>query len=204
MNRLALDLLFPRRCLGCGAYGHWICERCGRELSVAGHRQEVTGISVESAFDFEIPLIRESLHLLKYEGIRDLAAELADRAEADMPKDAVLIPVPVSPARRKSRGYNQAEEIARALGRRHGLPVWAEALAREGSGKSQVGKTAEERRTGEKGFRWLGLREAEYADRPWVLVDDLVTTGSTLRACLEALAPHAMRGLSAVTLAFKR
>ena len=206
LNRLILDLVFPRRCLGCGRHGMWICKACSANIQCAPAERDLTGTPVISLLAFEEKMVRESLHALKYNGLRDVAGELAQVVLAEAApilEGAVLVPVPISPSRRKTRGYNQAEELARALGENLGLPVWSTALKRLGRSSSQVGKGAGERQAVEKGFAWEGRGESAYAGRPWVLIDDLVTTGATLAACLDILRPHATAGLRAFALASK-
>ena len=207
LNRLALDLLFPRRCVGCQKEGLWICSACSDSLVVQGEERQVADRSVTWLFDFDTPLVREILHNLKYNGVRELAEELGRVVSGlRLPgiSQAVLIPVPLSKARLKTRGYNQAEELALVLGRLFDIPVWNGCLKREGSTRTQVGRDAQERQLVQKGFAWTGSVPEAYAGRRWIVVDDLITTGSTLAACFEALRPHAVSGLSGLTVASKR
>lgn len=184
---MLLDLLFPRRCVGCGKEGRWICQECGKNLTTAAaleQRGEVTAL-----YPFEYPLVREALHHLKYNGIREMADELLhltgqwqDIARL-LPPETRLVPVPISKSRLKERGYNQAELLAAALSRLTNLPL-ADLLERRG-GRSLVGKSAAEREqaAGEV-FR---LRAGIAVPKTVVVVDDVMTTGSTLQACLRQL-----------------
>lgn len=99
----------------------------------------------------------------------------------------LLLPVPLHPARRRERGYNQAGLLAGAVASRLGLRTEPRALARTRNTKRQSDLGPAERGDNVLGaFRLASPRLVEGADI--VLVDDLVTTGATVRACLEALA----------------
>jgi ComF family protein len=136
--------------------------------------------------------LRVAIHELKYRGRRRVAARLAERIAAEpvsrgvLTQDVVLVPVPLHPRRKRERGFNQAELLASELGRRLLLPVRASALVRRLDTPSQTGLTALERRRNVKdAFAVRG--RAQVAGRVVVLVDDVVTTGATLRACARAL-----------------
>ncbi len=182
-------------CLYCGATlqaaadDPYHCPECrGRPRSFDFSRQALVGD------ERTLPLIRR----LKYRRGIDLAPALAPllaglweqtpalRAHADW----ALVPVPVPPARLFARGYNQAAELARALGKLRGLRV-VEALCRLGSGQeSQTHLSAQQRQ--ENAFAAYRAARAYARGRkslpPHVLlVDDVYTTGATARACARAL-----------------
>jgi predicted amidophosphoribosyltransferase len=129
-----------------------------------------------------------------------MAAQMAANAPPGLLEGRSLVPVPIHPARRRRRGFNQAEELARALSRRSGLQV-ADCLERTaGSARaSQVGRGRDERRGALAG----GVRIRAGAPVPLraLLVDDVVTTGSTLGACAAALADAGVRGVEAIVYA---
>jgi predicted amidophosphoribosyltransferase len=126
-----------------------------------------------------------------------MAAQIAGAAPSQLlsPPDAVLVPVPAQPARRRARGYDQAELIAGALSRRTGLRL-ARVLSRRGAA-GQLGAAASVRRAPGR----LDIRVRSAA--PWlaVLVDDVHTTGATLDACAAALKRAGTRRVVALTWA---
>jgi ComF family protein len=150
--------------------------------------------------------LRAAIHALKYRGKRRLAARLADELLAVagvrdlLSADAVLVPVPLHPRRRRQRGFNQSALLARALGARTGLPV-VEALRRRRDTDAQTGLSAAARRANVRGAFVARVPPALLRGRPVVMVDDVVTTGATATACARALAGAGADEIRLLTLA---
>ena len=137
----------------------------------------------------------EWFHLLKYRNLRALAPPIAAvmaqaLQQASQPVDA-LVPVPLHPRRLWWRGYNQSALLANEVGKLLGIPVWDTVLRRVHEGRPQVSVSGRE-------SRWANVARAfESAAGPpsgaslegkdLVLVDDVMTTGSTLDAAAAAL-----------------
>ena len=129
-----------------------------------------------------------------------MAAQMAANAPPGLLEGVTLVPVPLHRARRRRRGFNQAEELARALGERRELPV-ADCLERTaGSARAtQVGRDRDDRLAALAGS--IRLRPGAPVPLRPVLVDDVVTTGATLAACAAALAAEGVREVRAVAYA---
>jgi ComF family protein len=148
------------------------------------------------------------VYALKYDGWWRVADEMADRmARLDWPADVdaerrAVIPVPLGATRRRERGYNQSEVLAHALARRWRIPCWDKALARTRETRSQTRLTPGDRLRNVSGA-FCASREAREMLRGAhvVLVDDVVTTASTLNACAAALCEGGARIVSYVTFA---
>jgi len=112
-----------------------------------------------------------------------------------------LIPIPLHPDRLRERGYNQALELARALGRDLGIAVVADLLRRERPTPAQTGLDAAARRRSLRGA--FSLRPGSEHSLPdhCVLVDDVMTTGTTLRECARVLRKSGIRRIEAWALA---
>ncbi len=146
------------------------------------------------------------VHALKYHGWHAAAPAMAERmARLPWPDDvaaerAAVIPVPLAEERRRERGYNQSERLARALGPCWHLPVWTHVLRRTRHTETQTRLTPEQRLVNVSGafhvppFARGTLRRAHV-----VLVDDVVTTAATLNACAAALHEAGARLISFVT-----
>jgi ComF family protein len=111
------------------------------------------------------------------------------RAAADLVEEAdAVVPVPMHPLRLIRRRYNQAAEIARPLARREDLAYWPGALKRRRAGESQAGKSGSGRRRNVQGaYACAPGWEKRVAGKRILLVDDVMTTGSTAEACARAL-----------------
>lgn len=133
--------------------------------------------------------------------LRHLARLLAEEAPGLLPLtdwDA-LVPVPLHWLRRWRRGFNQAEVLARAVGRRHGLPVLRRALRRVRATPPQQGGPEARRTNVREAFAVTVPVRVE--GRRLLLVDDVFTTGATANACAGALLRAGAAEVGVLTLA---
>lgn len=148
---------------------------------------------------------RAIIHALKYDGWSATADGMATRmARLAWPADVVeertaLVPVPLAPARERERGYNQAALLAHALGERWKVPVWQGALERSRSTSTQTQLTPDERRRNVSGAFRAVVPAGRLRGSHFVVVDDVVTTASTLNACAAALFDAGARIISYAT-----
>ena len=129
------------------------------------------------------------VHALKYRGWAELAEFMAERMSREAfshLKDPVLVPVPTTKWRRRTRGYNQAAILARALARRCSLPM-VEALLRRG-GRTQVRLGPREREANVQGAFSIKVDfRSHIRGREVILIDDVLTTGATAASAAQAL-----------------
>ena len=203
----ALPRLAPPFCHGCGApLGAWLSRAPEPPRRCAACRRRAPRWSyARSAGRFEGPL-REALHAFKFDGRRALARPLGDllaetRPWLPAPLDAgaVLVPVPLHPARRRARGFNQAQLLARRVGDAWGLEV-VEAMRRVRPTRPQVELSAAERRGNVRGA--FAVRRADaVVGRHVLLVDDVLTTGATVEECATRLRAAGATGVGVLTVA---
>jgi ComF family protein len=142
---------------------------------------------------------RDAVHRLKYEGWWRVAAALAApmRGLEPLTGRVCLIPVPLGRRRLRSRGYNQSERIAAALGALAGQPVRSDGLVRRRETRTQTALTPEGRQANVAG----AFEARAVAGLACVLVDDVFTTGATLAEAAAALRAGGAARVEAVTFA---
>ena len=214
----ALDLAFPAICPGCRAEGDPICQACLATLEP--HLARPPGVPIGAPAEIPAPLLqlewvapygtllRRAIHMLKYGGeqrlARPLGRALAARWERAGRGGKVLVPVPIHAGRRRERGYDQAELLARAMST-HGGPSVVLALERRRSTAGQFALDRSERRANVEGAFAVTPAAARTIPDQWVvLVDDVVTTGATLGACGATLRAAGALAVSAIAVAHER
>src|SRR5262245_53847321 len=160
----------------------WLCRRVRPEF-----RQAV------SFGAYDGPL-RDLIHLFKYSGVKPAGTVLAGLlgqavGQVALPDQVVVIPVPLWPGKRHERGFNQAEAIARAFvaGREsESIQLHATTLVRTRQTASQTGLTRKQRRANVRGA--FAVRAPEHVrERSILLIDDVMTTGTTVNECARVL-----------------
>ena len=222
------ELFFPRRCVVCG---RWLareetdlCPACREELPLTYHWDIVQNAAFERlALRFEVEAAaslfffrtesdyRKIIYALKYGGRPALGRRMGHllgeqlKGSRSFRDIQAIVPVPLHPLRRWKRGYNQAEAIARGLSAALGLPVETALLRRRRYTKTQTRlHGAAKTKNVAQAFRVNDSRAAQLQEagiRHLLLVDDVLTTGSTLAACAAPLRAAGFK-LSAATLAF--
>ncbi|MBI4262132.1 ComF family protein [Candidatus Uhrbacteria bacterium] len=203
-----IDAWFPPTCAGCGSEGQWICRVCmirfqpmhdrcfgcrrpsgnGRFCFLCARAWPVVGVT--AAGSYTEPVVRDTIHAMKYRYARILCSALAPFLESaiylhgDAPHDPILVPLPLSRRRYTWRGFNQAALLAEGAGSRAGWPV-AHVLTRVRHTFPQAELSHEERHANVAGAFRVQDRFS-FEGRDVILIDDVATTGSTLRAAAEA------------------
>jgi ComF family protein len=218
-----LDLVVPRRCGLCGRFDTFLCERCTASLPVAslprcpacwgtvdqrGVCRACAGELVPSLAGLRSPYVmdggaRRLVHALKYDGHSALAEPMgrlmAECFESWGVSPDLVVPVPLHRSRRRRRGFNQAALLARSVAEATGITLDQTLLHRIRNTMAQVQTAgAEERRRNVAGAfavtRPVTMRSV-------LLVDDVCTTGATMRACAGALRASGARRVYALTFA---
>ncbi|MBQ6403949.1 MAG: ComF family protein [Oscillospiraceae bacterium] len=206
-----LELLYPTRCAFCHKLirknGEKVCADCLRKLPyVPLPAQKQCFPHVESCFS---PLyyegdVRASLLRYKFSSLTGYAEIYADFLAKCIDENQVICDsitwVPISRRRLRRRGYDQARLLAEELARRTGLPCERSLIKiRDNPPQSRI-KTAAQRRANVAGA-YKACPSAEHKGRHWLLIDDIVTTGSTLSECAGVLLEAGAASVSAAALA---
>jgi len=132
--------------------------------------------------------LRELVHLFKYSGVRPLAGRFSEMLARALPREQqfdVIVPMPLHWFKRWRRGFNQADLLAREIGRKWRVPVRM-VVRRRRSTLPQAGLTNAKRRANVQGaFRIVRGRRLD--GLRVLLVDDVLTTGATASACARVL-----------------
>lgn len=208
MLRDLLRLFVSNPCQGCGqaltAAEPWICLNCLGQMEATGFQYSPQANDLYYRLAGRIPLegaaslyyfdkggrLQRIIKALKYANLPELGVHLGQLAGEQwkgspfLAQTELLVPMPLHPWRQRQRGYNQSEEIAKGLSDVLGLPVDNSLVRRIRRTKTQTRKSA--------AARWANVKEAfeatpNAAGRRLLLVDDIITTGSTLEACIKAL-----------------
>jgi len=206
-----VNLFFPNLCVVCGKYGFLLCPDClcQIEKNVTSTCPECGRITVNCRFcprcrgtynkhihavfvatSYHSVEIKKLIKSLKYQGLTALSEVCGELIyqrikKMDLPSDLVIVPVPLHHYKYNRRGFNQSELIARYLSKR--LTVsGADALVRKKDTKSQARLPRKERL--ENMIDAFQCRDREFiCDKNILLIDDVLTTGSTLNECARIL-----------------
>ena len=204
-----ISLLFPRLCYACGNHllrnEKLICTECYILIPRANYHNESNNpveqlfwgrCRIEKAAAFSYynrgSRIRNLIHNLKYKGIREIGYELGkiygfSLKNSDFTSDIdVIIPVPLHPSKQRIRGFNQSEIISQGISEATGIPVDSISLSRKNISATQTKRSRYERWTNVEGI--FSVTDATgIRDKHILLIDDVITTGSTIESCVTEL-----------------
>lgn len=213
--RFVLDLFFPPRCTWCdavvGSSGNCACEAKVARLRLPPGEHDLRAAGQDSHFleaawacwQYEEP-VKQAIWRLKFQAEKNLAQPLAScMAEKLKGCDLagrydLLVPVPISAKRRRQRGFNQSELLALHLSGALGIPHAFHALQKNRDTPRQMTLSLAERRDNVAGVFCVA---EPVAGKRVLLVDDIITTGSTLNECASMLLGAGATGCGAIALA---
>lgn len=136
--------------------------------------------------------VQSLIHSFKYHNNKKLAVFLGRLASSELQQTGLfegvdlLVPVPLHPKKERKRGYNQSEQIAHGIASVYDRPILSNILYRKTHTTTQTSKSRYERHLNVENI--FALRETEsFANKHILLIDDVITTGATSLACIEAL-----------------
>jgi ComF family protein len=202
-----IDLIFPRCCEACGnaliGNEKVICTMCritlprvhAHSIGMQVFEEKFAYMSeVKRTFSFLVFVkkgkVQRLLHALKYRNRPEIGLTLGEMLGQDLlsrqevPPADLIISVPLHAKRLRKRGYNQSDKLAEGFSRVVGIPWSGEVLTRVRNSESQTGKTRAERR---ENVASIFEVKQPIQNKNVILIDDVLTTGATLEACIQAL-----------------
>lgn len=206
LGRALLEVLAPRRCVACEALApprSGYCEECGPPEPLRDVTLHLAGVPVFAGARYAEPLV-SAIHRFKYGQAPELARDLAMLAHPGIDllgiePGAVWVPVPLHPLRLAERGYNQSALLARELSR-VALGELDPRRLRRLRHTEQQAKRERNDRARNVAQAFVAAQRARRAPSI-VLVDDVVTSGATLAACIAALHAAGERVVGCVAVA---
>lgn len=219
-----VELFFPTLCITCGerliTQEKYLCFYCWSDLPRTHFHLEPENkvaqlfwgrVQIENATSFfayrKGSHYQQLIHYTKYRGMKDLGYESGKKFGYELRESEhfssvdLVVPVPLHPRKERKRGYNQCSFIARGVAEVLGKPVSEGNLHRKVFTATQTRKNRYERWQNVEGI--FGLNDPEeFKGRHALLIDDVVTTGSTLEACAWQLLQLPETKVSIATLAF--
>ena len=222
-----IDLVAPRACAICGrrlAIGEEVlCASCNLHLPRTNHAESPSDNPLAHRFWGLLPVERAAA-LFYYEPHSVATRVIKEMKYHDHPEYGLflgrltaqefshhsffegidaIVPIPLARRRQRQRGFNQSLEIARGIGEATGIPVVNDAVRRISFTNSQALSSHQEREVNvENAFELVS--DDAIRNRHVLLVDDIVTTGATMRACLQQLQKGGAEKLSILCLAYTK
>jgi competence protein ComFC len=226
-----IDLIFPKKCLGCGKIGGYFCLDCLNLVSLepkricpvclkpsfgglthpgCGTTQSLDGLTSVVAYK---GVIKKAITKLKYKFVSDLAQDLVELflsfcgedkvfTYLCQPKGITLIPIPLHPSRKRWRGFNQAELLGKMIASNLDLKFLPDVLKRVKKTKPQVKLDKEGRKENIRGaFELNPNYKLLIANSSFILFDDVWTSGATLKEATKVLKRNGVKEVWGLTLA---
>lgn len=200
-----LTILFPSPCFACGFLEESLCSDCQKTLVFTPHIRRINDLKICSALLYKKQaLIEQLIESFKYKHQSNLARFLGPKMTEALrlfhtDTRAILVPVPLHPHRERERGYNQAEQLARVVSNHLGFEMHS--LLRRKKNTLQQARLKHRQERQENLVGAFETTQILPKGRQLILVDDIVTTGSTLLECKRTLQEAGADSVLALSLA---
>ena len=219
------DFIYPPLCFTCNRLlsedEHRVCSSCWRSFTRVDPSHPAW-IGIKGRFDLEGVVgdlvscflfekggkLQDVIHELKYRGMKSLGVRLGEEIgnhiarNPELRKADWLIPVPLHRLKQRERGYNQSEYVCRGIARVSGIPSGGTFIRRHKYTETQAQLTVEQRRENVgNAFTIPANRRPFVNGKTCILVDDVITTGSTIGACARELRKNNAAGVFAASVA---
>lgn len=212
-----LDFIFPIRCVGCGRFGKYVCEKCARGIKVITPGETICPVCERSAIDGRTHMncrtkwgidgltsvfhydgvVKKILKTIKYRFASDCVKEVSDLVKAMSYNnleewgryfgDSQFLAIPLHQKRLYYRGFNQSELLLRQIAPKFDWNLSPQILSRTRYTKPQVEKQTKMERLGNMRGVFAVVSRQPVEGKRFVLFDDVFTTGATMRAAANTL-----------------
>lgn len=226
MLQSIINLFFPKACAGCNAIlivtEHVICTECRHDLPLTNQHKIPNNeaflkfygkLDIEHAsallYFQKKGIVQELIHKLKYKGHQEIGELLGFWYADELQNNLVLhdvdyiIPVPLHAKRLKKRGYNQVASFGKALSESLQIPIKELLLIRDKYTKTQTRKNILDRSESVSHI-FSASATADFHDKHFLLIDDVITTGATLESCGKELLKIPGARLSIICMAMSK
>ncbi|OGY41780.1 MAG: hypothetical protein A2Y82_02820 [Candidatus Buchananbacteria bacterium RBG_13_36_9] len=231
IKNFILDLIFPKECIGCGREGYYLCKSCREKIEIKKrfecalcHRESNFGricpgcqknTSLKTIWvvaDYNNKILQSLIHGLKYQYLEEISTHLANLVikyledynifkQFDITNEnSVVVGVPLHKKRLLSRGFNQSDLIAQEIAKYFKMP-FVKLIDREKNTQTQIGLDRQDRQRNVENAFSLSNNYSNYKNKKIILIDDVVTTGSTLTECAKILQSAGLVDIYALVIA---
>ncbi|MBI4153575.1 ComF family protein [Candidatus Woesebacteria bacterium] len=217
------DLIFPRKCFGCGKDGNYICSSCAGKLKPSRQicgvctkpspkglthlkcRYELSLDGLAAIWEYE-GSIRRAILSLKYKFAYEVSQEIADlvveklKRKVFLPPKPTLIPIPLHWQRQNWRGFNQMQEIGKKVALRMRWKFIPDLIVRRSASPPQTELKRKERVENIRGTFVINRKYLPLKPKPLVLFDDVWTTGSTVKEAAKVLKERGAKEVWGLTI----
>ena len=203
-----LNILFPKHCVGCNKHGSFLCDTCQRNIPRPYEQLENW---IHSIFRYKNGIVRKIIWLLKYRNghavAKDIAPYMYDEIIHFLTEKIVedfeilLVPIPITPKKKRIRGFNQSEILAKEIYKQNrDLFIYMEALQKTKETEPQARiKNRLKRLQSQRGV--FACKDAtRVTGKTVILVDDITTTGATLKEARKILKQSGAKQVFAITI----
>ncbi len=231
IKHLFIDFFFPQKCINCGRYGNNLCDDClslieifqtlncpfcNKAVPRSGKVCKSCSLffkidQIITASPYQNPILQKAIKAFKYQPyLKNLATPLASLIISHLFitnnkikfSEYIFIPVPISPFKLRSRGYNQAQLLAEVLAQHFNARIVPDLLIKTKNTPSQTQLSKEERKINIKGsFSVKEKYKKQIQDKKFVIVDDVCTTGATLNEIAKILKEYGAKEVIGMVVA---
>ncbi|MDD4135759.1 MAG: hypothetical protein PHN66_01665 [Candidatus Shapirobacteria bacterium] len=203
---LILDLIFPKKCYGCGQTGEYLCSKCQKNISILNTKPPQNGYNGGLCLFKYNSFIKSAIIDLKYNFISDNVDNLADLCvkalKSNFPNlikywhqnNFILIPIPLHQSRQNWRGFNQSDILSQKIALKISLNFCNQILIRHQNTAVQARfKNIKDRKTNVANIFSLSPISNKFKNQNFIIFDDVCTTQSTLisaQKTLKTLSPN--------------